>query len=327
MVHIYFLSQLISLTSQSISLTLNGATANPHAPKWSANPLLFPTSQTIKVPLFAPEWCGYTFFFSFFCCKSCPLSLKTKLSKPYPHAPPFFPRVWLHLLQNQVWLHLFLNPKYQTFPNPLHAPLPSPFFLPNLFSITLSNPSPLMVIGDAADKVSSSSFQSSSIPTRPIPISFLKLCFFNLYLFHLAIKFFFPMVFSSIFWLTFPFLSSSLFNHQPTILIFLPLWYFSSFLRPRLPFLLHPSHSNHQSAILIFLRLWYFLPFSYHTFIFFSISFILITDCLNFFSLMVFISFPMHTPFPFFLFLLLNTVSPPSLYGTHGIHAKQIIKK
>ena len=150
----------------------------PNKPNYSGPPLC---SRMVRLHL----------FFSFFCCKSCPLSLKTKLSKPYPHAPPFFPMVWLHLLQNQVWLHLFLNPKYQTFPNPLHAPLPSPFFLPNLFSITLSNSSPLMVIGDAADKVSSSSFQSSSIPTRPIPISFLKLCFFNLSLFHPAIKFFF----------------------------------------------------------------------------------------------------------------------------------------
>ena len=91
-------------------------------------------SQFEWSPLFALEWCGCTFsffnlngplpcsrmvwlhfffskvrfhlHFTVFCCKSCPFSRKTKLSKPSPCAKIFFSMVRLHLLFSKVRLHL-----------------------------------------------------------------------------------------------------------------------------------------------------------------------------------------------------------------------------
>ena len=141
-------------------------------------------------------------------------------------------------------------------------------------------------------------------------------------------QFFFPMVFTSIFWLSFHFLSSSLSNRQSAILIFLLLWYFSPFLKPHLSFLLPPSFSfqspvnypNLHSLMVfsLFLRLHHsFLLHSFHS-----------NHRLSQFSFSNGVHFISHAySISFFLFLFLNTTSLPSLYGARGIHSKQIIKK
>ena len=86
-----------SLTSQSISLTLNGTTADPHAPKWSTNPPLLPTSQTFQAPLFAPEWCGCTFSFRFSAANRAPSPGKPNFQSPINVLNIFSSMVRLHL--------------------------------------------------------------------------------------------------------------------------------------------------------------------------------------------------------------------------------------
>ena len=57
------LSQSIFITSQSISLTLNGATVNPHTPEWSANrlPLLGKKKKNLSPsPEHSPTFCPHT---------------------------------------------------------------------------------------------------------------------------------------------------------------------------------------------------------------------------------------------------------------------------